>query len=107
MTQYPDEQVLAAVTNRRQARRIRDVNDDAALYARIHDQRDLWVVGTDGGLYVVRYGPGGGLSMARHQEPAQVRAALRTAEEDGTVDVVHDRDDQPEAVRRATWGDGS
>lgn len=106
MPEYADERVLANATNRRQARRIRSVRDPAALHAEYLQGRDLWVKGTDEGLYVVRYGPGGGLTVGDHRTPGQIALLLEDSQED-SIEVVHDADDQPEAVRRANWGDGS
>jgi len=85
---------LATATNERQAGRILDVTQDATLYLTWPSGREVYVTGTDAGLYAVGFGRGGGLYLSRLVTPGRVRSLVRSAAE---VDV--DRA-PPEAIQR-------
>jgi hypothetical protein len=80
------EDALAYATNRRQARRILDARDDSVARFDV-SERTIYVTISDAGLWVVSYGPGGGLSDARTCNPGRVRLLANKAD---TIDVDHD-----------------
>jgi len=83
---------LRQLLNSRQAPRVLDVSDQAAIHCDWESGRDIYVRGTDAGLYMVGYGSGGGLYMSRVVEIGTVSAVVAGAEryDDATVRVTSD-----------------
>lgn len=88
---------IRTLTNKRQAAKVCDVSSAAAMVLEKPDNRTEYVRGLANGLYAVGIGSGGGLYMARYLSPPQVTMLAKRAE----IDVVHDRDRLPAAVREA------
>jgi len=97
------ENALAAVTNRRQARRILDAGQPTAARFDINE-RTVYVTVADGSLWTVCYGRGRGLYDARACEPGWVRLCETRAH---TVDVEHDPTPSHVRMPAPRRGDGS
>lgn len=92
---------LKRLTNRRQASKILDIRSGVALHIEDHG-RDVWVTGTDAGLYAIGYGAGGGLYMARTLPAGTVQAIA-----DGADSVEVEQEPVPAALWRGPGGGSS
>lgn len=90
---------LASITNQRQARRIMDLGEPAALKLTHTDGREQWVINSSEGLYAVGYY--NSLYMARVVSLGELRGMASGATD---VTVVHE--DVPDAVYNRPRGDG-
>lgn len=92
---------LKTITNSRQAAKILDVRDRSALHLQWADGRDVWIAGTDGGLYAYGVAAGGGTYLCRHVEIGTVSAmALGTTPDGGADQIDVDQDPPDEVLRR-------
>ncbi|MEA5387224.1 hypothetical protein VB779_09290 [Haloarculaceae archaeon H-GB11] len=89
------EHALASVTNRRQARKVMDVRNSAALLLTFPNGRRWYVTNTDAGLLLVGYAATGGLYMSRTVSPGVV--SLNGTREDVQEEIV---EKPPVALRR-------
>ncbi|UWG46565.1 hypothetical protein HSRCO_0266 [Halanaeroarchaeum sp. HSR-CO] len=95
-TKSPDSSVpLSSLTTRTKAKKVLNADLAETLQATFETNREVYVRGTDAGLYVVGYGSGGGLYMARILAPDVVENMLSGA----TCRVIHDETALPHAVR--------
>jgi hypothetical protein len=86
-------QLLTRHTNKRQAAKICDTSSPAALYLN-QGLQDWYVRNTDSGIWTVGY-KSGAMYLSRCISPELLATNIAAA--DG-IDVLHDRDELPEAV---------